>query len=85
MDVDGDGRSEFAVFGGGAFHVFHANVRIKRAFRVYDYNRACGAKAEATGADNLHFFVQTVFHNLFFKALDNFAGTRRSTAGAAAA
>ena len=60
--------------------VLHGHVGVERALRIDDNDRAGLAQAEAAGADNLHFLVQTLLGKLLFKLLDDLSGVGGRTA-----
>ena len=65
-------------------HIVHLDAAVEGAFGINDDHGACFAKTEAAGADHFDFLVQTVFGDLFFKALDQLGGAAGRAARTAA-
>ncbi len=72
------------VFRHNFVHVLYLDAAVEGAFRVHDDYRAGFTEAEAPGVHNFDFLVQSLFFNLFFKALNQLLGAGRRTPGTAA-
>ena len=72
------------MFLGDNIDVLRSDLRVHRAFRIYDDDRTLGAQAETSGLYDLHFVGYSEFFQLVSQALSQFVRIGGKTSGTSA-
>ena len=72
------------MFLGDNIDVLRSDLRVHRAFRIYDDDRTLGAQAETAGLYDLNFVRYSEFFQLVSQALSQFVRIGGKTSGTSA-